>query len=72
MMDIQSTSSSRHNSHTPNPTEPKMNIAFLCNPQDEDPDLRQESVSELFGSDLTSVHKRSWAKDSACEQVHLT
>jgi hypothetical protein len=48
-----------------------MNIAFLCNPNDEDPDLRQPRVSELFGDNLSPVQKRSWVKDSTCKQVPL-
>ena len=79
-MDVQSASqipsSSRHSEsvtfQSPNPTEPGINISFLCNPNDEDLDLCQESLSELFGDNLSSVQKRSWAKDSTCEQVHLT
>lgn len=54
---------------TPNPTEGRINISFLCNPNDEELDLRQPSTSQLFGNDFSSVQKRSWAKDSTCEQV---
>lgn len=68
MMDVQPISSSRHTSSP----KSRSNIMFLCNPNDEDPGLRQESVSELVGNNLSSVHKRSWAKDSTCECVHLT
>jgi hypothetical protein len=52
--------------------EHSRNISFLCNPFDEEPGLRQPSVSQLFGDNLSSVQKRSWAKDSTCEQVHHT
>ena len=71
--DVQSISqipSSSHDSVTfqmPNPTEHRLNISFLCNPNDEEPNLRQSSISELFGDNLSSVQKRSWATDSTCE-----
>lgn len=67
--------SSSHNSapfQMPNLTKRMMNISFLCNPNDEDVSLRQPSVSELFGDNLSSVQKRSWAKDSTSEHVHLS
>jgi hypothetical protein len=53
-------------------TKPRMNISFLCNPNDEEPGLRQQSVPALIGDNLGSVQNRSWAKDSTCEQVHFT
>lgn len=53
-------------------TKRTTNISFLCNPNDEELGLRQESVSELVGDNLGSVQKRSWAKDSSCERVHFT
>ena len=51
----------------PNTTERKINISFLCHPGDEELTLRQPRVSELFGDHISSVQKRSWAKDSTCE-----
>ena len=66
--------SSSHDSvafQTPNPTEHRMNISVLCNPNDEEAILRQSSISELFGNNLSSIQKRSWATDSTCEQVLL-
>ena len=53
----------------PNQTEDAMNISSLCNPNDEELSLRQPRESELFGNNL--IYKRSWAKDSTCEQVSL-
>jgi len=78
MTDVQFTSqipSSHQHSvafQTPTPTEPRINISFLCNPNDEELELHQPSISELFGDNLSSVQKQSWAKDSTCEQIHLT
>lgn len=54
-------------SQIPNQTEYSMNISFLCNQNDEEDGLRQPSTSELFGDNLDSVQKQSWAKDSTCE-----
>jgi hypothetical protein len=59
---------------TPNPnndtsdtqvlSEPRMNISFLCNPNNEDGILRQpSSVQNRLGS---------WSKDSTCELTSLT
>jgi len=73
-LQIPSSSSSSHDSVTfqmPNVTERKMNLAFLCHPGDEERTLRQLRVSELFGDHISSVQKRSWAKDSTCERAHL-
>src|ERR1700679_1641941 len=56
---------------TPEPTDLMTNIPFLCNPLDEHINLRQPSMSELFGDNLSPVRKRSWAKDSTCKQVHI-
>lgn len=67
---IQSNSQTHPSSRMP--TLDKLNISFLCNPNDEEPVLRQPRVSQLFDKDLNSVRKRSWAKDSTCEQVHLS
>lgn len=69
---ISSAPSSSHDSLTfqmPNQTEDAMNISSLCNPNDEELSLRQPRESELFGNNL--IYKRSWAKDSTCEQVSL-
>jgi len=79
IIDAQSTlqipsSSSSHDSvafQMPNTTERKINISFLCHPGDEELTLRQPRVSELFGDHISSVQKRSWAKDSTCEWAHL-
>ena len=63
---IPSSSHDSVNSHSGMP-----GISFLCNPNDEEDSLRQPTVSQLFDKNLSSVQKRSWAKDSTCEQVHL-
>ena len=47
-------------------------ISFLCNPNDEDVELRQPSLSELVDDNLDSVQKRSWAKDCTCERMHFS
>jgi len=52
---------------TSDPTKPSMAISFLCNPNDEHPDIRQISVSDLFSENLNLVQKRSWAKDSTSD-----
>jgi hypothetical protein len=78
VMDVQSISpipSSIDDSHTfqtPNPTERRIDISFLCNRNDEEFSLRQQSESDLFNNNLSLVQKRSWAKESTCEQIHLT
>jgi hypothetical protein len=56
----------------PDPTSQSMSISFLCNPNHEELHLRQSRVSELFDKNLSSVQKRSWAKDSTCEHAHFT
>ena len=61
--------SSSHNSVTSQMAQ--LNISFLCNPNDEEPVLHQPRVSKLFDKDLSAVQKRSWAKNSTCEQVYL-
>jgi hypothetical protein len=62
-------SSSQHSATFP---APNSDILILCNPNDEAQDLRQASVSKLFHTDLSPVQKRSWAKESTCEQLRLT
>lgn len=56
----------------PSSTSRATDISFLCNPNNEDPSLRQPRISDLFDKELSSVQKRSWAKDSTCERFHLT
>jgi len=42
---------------TPDPKPGRMNIASLCNPMDEVPDIRQLQASSLFDNDLDDIHK---------------
>jgi hypothetical protein len=71
-MDVPSTSQIPSSSHdSVNSGSGMPYISFLCNPNDEEESLRQPTVSQLFDKNLSSVQKRSWAKDSTCEQVHL-
>lgn len=44
------------------PPECRMNVAFLCNPNDEDPNLRGHHTSELFSDELDDIEKRASAK----------
>jgi hypothetical protein len=46
-------------------------ILSLCNPGDEDINLRQPSTSEPLGNDLRSGRKQSWAKGSTCKQAFI-
>jgi hypothetical protein len=70
-MDVPSTSQIPSSSNSVNSGSGMPYISFLCNPNDEEDSLRQPTVSQLFDKNLSSVQKRSWAKDSTCEQVHL-
>ena len=49
----------------------RLNIASICNPNHEVPDIRQGQTPELFGNDLNTVQIPSSVKDSTCEQFHL-
>jgi hypothetical protein len=51
---------------TSEPNGRRLNIASLCNPNEEVTEIRQPQSSSLF--DLDAVHKPAWIKDSSCEQ----
>ena len=44
-----------------------MDIAFLCNPNDEDENLRGHHQSELSSNELDDVEKRSFPEELDCE-----
>ncbi len=52
---------------TPEPTEHRLNIASICNPNNEDSDIRQDCTSELFDGNLNAVQIPSWVKNATCE-----
>jgi len=43
-----------------------MEIASLCQPNTEDPIIRQPQVSKLYSADLNTIEKRSWVNNSTC------
>lgn len=47
------------------PSECKMNLAFLCNPNVEDSNMRGHHVSQLFSSELDDIEKHTL--DSGCD-----
>ena len=49
------------------PQEQRMNIAFLCNPSDENGNLRSHHISEIFSNELDDVEKRTLTKECNCE-----
>jgi len=53
----------------PEPSERRLTIASLCNPNDEVADIRQlePQADSLFSNNLDAVRKPSWIKDSSCE-----
>lgn len=50
---------------TPEPKSPRLNIASLCNPMDEAPDIRQLQASSQF--DNEDVQKPASLKNYSCE-----
>jgi hypothetical protein len=52
---------------TSRPQEQRMNIAFLCNPSDEHPNLRSHHISQISSNDLDDVERRTLAKECNCE-----
>ncbi len=53
---------------TSQPFKLQPNIASLCNPNNEELEIRQPCTSPLFGNNLDAVHKPSWIESSTCEQ----
>jgi len=52
---------------TSRPIELQPNIAPLCNPNNEEMDIRQPHTPLLFDNNLDAVHKPSWIGSSTCE-----
>ena len=46
------------------PLKERMDIAFLCNPVNEDENLRGRHTSQIFSDDLDDVEKRALAEGS--------
>ena len=46
-------------SETPTLIETRMNIAYLCNPNQEDSNVRGHHTSQLFSDELDEVEKRT-------------
>lgn len=44
------------------PPERRVGIAFLCNPNDEDDNVRGHHTSELFNNEMDDVEKRALAE----------
>lgn len=44
------------------PPERRVSIAFLCNPNDEDDNVRGHHTSELFNNEMDDVEKRALAE----------
>ena len=52
------------------PTEDQMQIAFLCNPNDEDSNVRgHHHMSELFSDELDAVEKRTLTEGFDCKWI---
>jgi len=61
---VQPLSSSHQDLAMPSLSDSRMNISFLCNPNNhEDHTLRQPNSN--------SLQNKSWSKDSTCEQTSL-
>jgi hypothetical protein len=56
---------------TSKPNQRSLDIASLCNPMVEIPEIRQHQTSSLFDENLDAVHKPSSIKDCSCEQLSL-
>src|SRR6266446_5664276 len=68
---IPSSESNTITSQTPNPSERRLDIASICNPNHEVPAIRHHQTSKLFGDNLNAVQTPSWVKGSACEPFHV-
>ena len=53
---------------TSRPNEHRLDIASLCNPMVEIPEIRQSQASSLFDKNIDAVHKPSSIQDCSCEQ----
>jgi len=51
------------------PTESRMRIAFLCNPNQEDSNVRGHHTSELFSDELDAVEKRASTEGFDCKWI---
>lgn len=49
-----------------------MSFAFLCNPDNEDSNLRGHHMSGLFGEELDNAEKRALAEGCNCEWMLIT
>jgi hypothetical protein len=47
-----------------------MNIAFLCNPENEDENLRGSHTSQFFSNDLDDVEKSALAEGSSTYRLN--
>jgi hypothetical protein len=54
---------------TSKPNERRLDIASLCNPMVEIPEIRQSQASSLFDKNIDAVHKPSSIQDCSCEQL---
>lgn len=52
--------------------EPRMNIASLCNPNNEDDNLRGHHTSEFFSNDLEDFEKRTFAAECNSKWTFIT
>jgi len=53
------------------PMEDRMRIAFLCNPNDEDSNVRGHHMSELFSDELDAIEKRTLTEGFDCKWIFL-
>ena len=68
MTDVQTPPSPRPESiNSIQPTKPRLNIAFLCNPDKEDQKLRGRHMSEFFSDELDDIKRPAVVKGSNCE-----
>jgi len=52
--------------------EPRMNITNLCNPNNEDDNLRRHHTSELFSDELEDIQKRTLAEECDSKWMLIT
>ena len=53
---------------TGRPNERRLDIASLCNPMVEIPEIRQSQASSLFDKNIDAVRKPSSIQDCSCER----
>jgi len=56
---------------TPEPIKHRQNIASLCNPNNEESDIRSPQLSQPFLNNLDAVRKPFWIGESTCEHSCL-